>query len=124
MTGPAAPRHHSIDYVELTVTDLARAKRFYADAFGWAFTDHGPAYAGIRGAEEAGPEAGGLRLDEAPPRPGGPLVLLFSADLDRTLAAVEAAGGRVTERPYPFPGGRRFHFADPDGNELGVWAGS
>ncbi|MGY1847371.1 MULTISPECIES: VOC family protein [unclassified Blastococcus] len=112
--------HHAIDYVELTVTDLERAKRFYAEAFGWDFTDYGPAYAGIRGA--GGPEAGGLRVDEQPPRPGGPLVLLFSADLDRTVAAVAAAGGRVTEGPYPFPGGRRFHFADPDGNELGVWS--
>jgi hypothetical protein len=113
-------RHHAIDYVELTVSDLAAAKRFYADAFGWEFTDYGPAYAGIRGHGRG--EVGGLRLDEAPPRPGGPLVLLFSADLDRTLAAVEAAGGRITDGPYEFPGGRRFHFADPSGNELGVWA--
>ncbi len=122
MTDSSAARHHAIDYVELTVTDLAEAKRFYADAFDWSFTDYGPAYAGIRGAGEGAPEVGGLRLDAQPPRPGGPLVLLFSADLDRTLAAVESAGGRVTEGPYPFPGGRRFHFADPSGNELGVWA--
>jgi predicted enzyme related to lactoylglutathione lyase len=118
MTGS---RHHAIDYVELTVTDLAAAKRFYAEAFGWGFTDYGPAYSGIRGVG-GGPEVGGLRLDEQPPRAGGPLVLLFSDDLDRTLGAVEAAGGRVTEAPYAFPGGRRFHFADPSGNELGVWA--
>ena len=114
-------RHHAIDYVELTVTDLAAAKHFYAEAFGWGFTDYGPAYAGIRGADGRH-EAGGLRLDEQPPRPGGPLVLLFSADLDRTVGAVEAAGGRVTEGPYAFPGGRRFHFTDPSGNVLGVWA--
>ena len=54
--------------------------------------------------------------------PGGPLVLLYSDDLDATLAAVEGAGGVVTAPPYEFPGGRRFHFADLDGNELGVWA--
>lgn len=122
MTHSSGSRHHSIDYVELTVPDLAAAKRFYGEAFGWAFTDHGPAYSGIRAGAEGASEAGGLRLDERPPGPGGPLVLLFSADLDRTLAAVEAAGGRVTDGPYPFPGGRRFHFADPSGNELGVWA--
>lgn len=112
-------RHHAIDYVELTVTDLDGAERFYAEAFGWEFADHGPAYAGILG---DGGEVGGLRLDAEPPRPGGPLVLLFSADLDATVAAVEAAGGRITDGPYAFPGGRRFHFADPSGNELGVWA--
>ncbi|RBY87192.1 VOC family protein [Blastococcus sp. TBT05-19] len=113
--------HHSIDYVELTVLDLQQAQRFYADAFGWVFTAYGPEYAGFRapGSER---EAGGLRLDPAGPRAGGPLVLLFSTDLDATAAAVEAAGGSVVEGPYPFPGGRRFHFRDPSGNELGVWA--
>ena len=122
MTDSSAARHHSIDYVELTVTDLAAAKQFYAEAFGWTFTDYGPAYAGIRAVTDGAPEVGGLRLDEQPPRPGGPLVLLLSADLVRTLAAVEAAGGRVTDGPYPFPGGRRFHVADPSGNQLGVWS--
>ncbi|MCA0146436.1 VOC family protein [Blastococcus sp. LR1] len=113
--------HHAIDYVELTVPDLEPAKRFYAGAFGWEFTDYGPEYAGFR-TPGGSREAGGLRLDAAGPTPGGPLVLLFSTDLDRSVAAVEAAGGRVTDGPYPFPGGRRFHFCDPAGNELGVWS--
>ena len=65
---------------------------------------------------------GGLRSDTSAPGAGGPLVLLFSADLDATVAAVEAAGGQVVQGPYEFPGGRRFHFRDPAGNELGVWA--
>jgi hypothetical protein len=55
-------------------------------------------------------------------RAGGPLVLLFSADLEESARAVGGAGGRVVEGPYDFPGGRRFHFTDPSGNELGVWA--
>lgn len=113
--------NHAIDYVELTVTDLEQAKRFYAEAFGWEFSDYGPAYAGIQNPAGNG-EVGGLRPDIAGPRPGGPLVLLFSADLDATVAAVEAAGGQVVQGPYAFPGGRRFHFQDPAGNELGVWA--
>ena len=75
----------------------------------------------IRSASGDG-EVGGLRLDAEGPRPGGPLVLLFSAGLDRTVAAVEGAGGEVVQAPYAFPGGRRFHFRDPSGNELGVWA--
>ena len=125
MTGMAEPtehRHHAIDYIELTVTDLAEAKRFYADAFGWEFTDYGPQYAGIRdGSGGSAREVGGLAVGTEV-RPGGPLVLLYSADLDQTLESVTSAGGRVVNGPYGFPGGRRFHFRDTSGNELGVWS--
>jgi predicted enzyme related to lactoylglutathione lyase len=112
--------HHAIDYIELMVTDLPAAKEFYSSAFGWAFNDYGPEYAGIRSPDGEG-EVGGLNPARAPQR-GGPLVLLYSDDLDATVTAVESAGGRILEGPYEFPGGRRFHFADPSGNELGVWA--
>ena len=64
---------------------------------------------------------GGLNAT-ATPSPGGPLVMLYSDDLDASVSAVEQAGGAVTNGPYEFPGGRRFHFTDPSGNELGVWA--
>lgn len=115
-----APTHHAIDYIEINVTELATTKDFYGRAFGWIFTDYGPSYAGFRtpGRED---EAGGLNAG-GQPGPGGPLVLLYSDDLDASVAAVEGAGGRVLQEPYSFPGGRRFHFADPSGNELGVWA--
>ncbi|PWW21641.1 hypothetical protein JD79_00776 [Geodermatophilus normandii] len=116
-----AHRHHAIDHVELTVTDLAAAERFYGQAFGWRFTSYGPEYSGIRDPRDEGEEVGGLRRGDET-RPGGPLVLLFSADLDASVAAVRRAGGTVVEEPYAFPGGRRFHFADPSGNELGVWS--
>ncbi|WP_304454355.1 VOC family protein [Nocardiopsis sp. YSL2] len=113
-------RHHAIDYIEIAATDLERAKRFYADAFGWRFTDYGPEYAGIQSPTGA-PEAGGLTtFGEV--RAGGPFVLLYSTDLDRSVEAVRAAGGEVVDGPYGFPGGRRFHFTDPSGNELGVWS--
>ncbi|WP_039906883.1 VOC family protein [Micromonospora lupini] len=122
MSESTPQRHHAIDYIEFTVTDLGEAKRFYADAFGWQFTDYGPEYAGIRSPHgDTAPEVGGLRLDEKA-RVGGPLVLLYSNDLDRSVQAVQEAGGKVVEGPYEFPGGRRFHFTDPSGNELGVWA--
>lgn len=111
--------HHAIDYIELSVTDLAATKTFYTSAFGWVFTDYGPDYAGIQGPD--GSEVGGLNRSGAPGA-GGPLVLLYSHDLDATVSAVEVAGGRVLQGPYEFPGGRRFHFADPSGNELGVWS--
>ena len=122
MSEPSAHRHHAIDYVELTVTDLEQAKRFYSEAFGWGFNDYGPTYAGIQSPQgAAAPEVGGLTTGREV-RAGGLLVLLYSADLDRSVAAVENAGGQVVDGPYDFPGGRRFHFTDPSGNELGVWA--
>lgn len=114
-------RHHAIDYVELTVTDLEQAKEFYSQAFGWRFNDYGPEYAGIQSPVEGAPEVGGLSLKQQA-RSGGPLVLLFSDDLDGSVQAVTEAGGSVVDGPYDFPGGRRFHFTDPSGNELGVWA--
>jgi predicted enzyme related to lactoylglutathione lyase len=122
MSKPTPRRHHAIDYIELTVTDLDQAKRFYAEAFGWRFNDYGPDYAGIQSPQgESAPEVGGLRKDQQV-RAGGPFVLLYSTDLDQSLTAVTNAGGQVVNGPYGFPGGRRFHFTDPSGNELGVWA--
>lgn len=114
----AAHTHHTIDYIELSVNDLGAARRFYTAAFGWAFNDYGPDYAGIQG---EGREQGGLRLVQRVGG-GGPLVILFSKDLEASLASVRAAGGRVVLEPFPFPGGRRFEFEDPSGNRLAVWA--
>ncbi|HUQ53650.1 MAG TPA: VOC family protein [Gammaproteobacteria bacterium] len=110
--------HHTIDYIEFTVRDLGVAKRFYAAAFGWQFNDYGPEYAGIKGGTG---EVGGLH-QTSDARTTGPLVILYSKDLDRTVAAVKSAGGKILREPYAFPGGRRFHFTDPSGNELGVWS--
>lgn len=115
-------RHHGIDYVEIAATDVDAAKRFYTAAFGWNFTDYGPDYAGIAGAENEPEQGGLLRADEI--RPGGPLVILYSVDLERSAAQVTDAGGEILQEIYSFPGGRRFHFADPSGNELAVWSES
>ncbi|WP_037138864.1 VOC family protein [Rhodococcoides fascians] len=112
--------HHRLSYIELTVTDLAAAQAFYSGAFGWGFNNYGPEYAGIQGAD--GDEVGGLALSTEPRPTGGPFVLLYSDDLEASLDAVTAAGGEVVNGPYEFPGGRRFHFTDPSGNELGIWA--
>lgn len=118
MTDATSHTHHAIDYVEISVRDLAAAKRFYGAAFGWQFNDYGPSYAGIRGADR---EVGGLAQTDGVAT-GGPLVVLYSRDLDATLAAVRSAGGEIVRKPFSFPGGRRFHFRDPSGNELAVWA--
>ncbi|MGE0488465.1 MAG: VOC family protein [Vulcanimicrobiota bacterium] len=113
----SAHTHHSIDYIEFTVSDLDRAKSFYGEAFGWAFTDYAPVYAGIRIGDR---EVGGLTVGEV--QSGGPLVVLYSADLEQSLASVKQAGGTICREPFDFPGGRRFHFYDPSGNQLAVWA--
>ena len=110
--------HHAIDYIELTVTDVAAARKFYGAAFGWTFNDYGSDYAGIQG---EGREVGGFRQD-ASVRAGGPLVVLYSNDLEASLAKVRDAGGKIVKAPFSFPGGRRFHFSDPAGNELAVWS--
>ena len=113
--------HHAIDYIEIPVTDLAEAKRFYGEAFGWTFNDYGDQYVGIRRADDPALEAGGFRpVDNV--EPGGVLVILYSEDLEESVAKVRAAGGEITAEPFEFPGGRRFHFRDPDGHELAVWS--
>ena len=113
----AMTRHHAIDYVEFQVTDMAAAKRFYGEAFGWEFTDYGPGYVGIQG---EGKEQGGFTLAEQVTT-GGPLIVLYSEDLQKTLAAVQDAGGTITKEVFSFPGGSRFEFSDPSGNQLAVW---
>jgi predicted enzyme related to lactoylglutathione lyase len=113
-----SPEHdRRIDYIELPATNVGVAKRFYSEAFGWPFTDYGPDYASLFD----GRLAGGLRKVEAI-RPGGPLVVIFAVDLAAAEARVRAAGGTIVKPTFSFPGGRRFHFADPSGNELAVWS--
>jgi predicted enzyme related to lactoylglutathione lyase len=110
--------NHSIDYIEFAVTDMQKAKEFYGEAFGWKFNDYAPTYVGIK--KENG-EAGGFRLESAVAT-GGPLVILYSDNLESTLGKVKSSGGEITKEPFDFPGGRRFHFKDPSGNELAVWS--
>ena len=112
-----AVRDHRIDYIELPATDIGATRRFYEAAFGWKFTDYGPGYSAF----EDGRLAGGFTTS-ATVRPCGVLVVLYATDLEATQAAVEAAGGKVVRAIFSFPGGRRFHFADPSGNELSVWS--
>lgn len=102
-----------LNYVELPVRDAAEARRFYSEAFGWAFTDFGPTYA----ATTNGDTDLGLNADEAD-RTAHLLPVIEVTGLEEVLAAVERAGGTVTRPIFAFPGGRRFHFRDPEGHEL------
>lgn len=109
--------HHKISYVEFSAPDLEAVKKFYQEAFGWSFTDYGPDYAAFTdGNLDGGFERGVARSTD------GPLVILYSSALEETLEAVTRAGGTVTKPVFDFPGGRRFHFRDPAGNELAVWS--
>jgi len=106
-----------IDYIEIPVTDVARARSFYAGLFGWSFTDYGPDYTSFAdgrmngGLRKVGRQAG-----------NGVLVVIYAKDLEATRARVAAAGAKITREIEAFPGGRRFQFADPAGNELAVWS--
>jgi predicted enzyme related to lactoylglutathione lyase len=104
-----------MNYLELPVADPRRAKAFYSAAFGLAFTDFGPTYA----ATTTGDTDIGFQADAAQ-KTAAPLPVIEVDDLEAALAAVQAAGGAVTQAIFAFPGGRRFHFRDPDGHELGV----
>ena len=115
--GAAAEPPATPDYVEFSVHDIARAKAFYGAVFGWKFVDYGPAYTSFNAASVGG----GFTTDGAP-RPGGPLLVFHVADLDATFARVKAAGAPIVKPPFAFPGGRRFHFTDPDGYEVAAWS--
>ena len=110
-----------IDYVELAVDDLAQAKAFYAAALGWSFNECGDEYAGIKDPSDPGREFGGLNPITPSSRGGGVLALVRTADADEALANVLEAGGRIEQGLHDYPGGRRFMFADPWGNVLGVY---
>lgn len=109
-----------LDYLEMPATggSLDSVKAFYADAFAWSFTDYGPSYSafneGLDGGFYGAPLEGLKK----------PLPVLYSHALEETLRRVENAGGRIVKPIYSFPGGRRFHFTDPAGNELAVWSES
>ncbi len=106
-----------IDYIEFSVKSVPDAKRFYGQAFGWAFEDYGPDYASF----SDGRLSGGFQT-AAKVQPGGPLVVIYAADLKTMEQSVIQAGGKIVRPIFSFPGGRRFHFTDPSGHELAVWS--
>jgi predicted enzyme related to lactoylglutathione lyase len=113
----AAHENDRIDYLEFPATDIPATKAFYSAAFGWKFTDYEPDYVGF----DDGRTGGGFAKVPSNAA-GGPLAILYSTALEKTLATVVAKGGRIAKPIFAFPGGRRFHFLDPNGNELAVWS--
>lgn len=113
-------QHNKINYLEIPVQDLLQTKTFFSRAFGWDFTDYGPEYSCFNHAGIAGGfylSSHSFDLDR-----GSVLIVIYTDDLVSSIADVEAAGGPVTKPVFSFPGGRRFHFKDPNGNEFGVWS--
>ena len=106
---------YPIIYLELPATDTAAMKSFYGTAFGWTFEDFGKEYATFH---HAGIEGGFNATDEG--RPKAPLAVINTADIVAMELGVTQAGGKITVPTFQFPGGRRFHFTDPHGNELAV----
>ena len=110
----------SINYIELPATNIEATKKFFTDAFGWGFVDYGPDYAAI---QDAGLDGGFFRSDlKATTAQGSALVVLYSAELEHAQKQVEQAGGTVIKPIFDFPGGRRFHFTCPSGNEYAIWS--
>lgn len=109
-------KHEQIQYVEFLSKDIPRIKNFYTTCFDWTFTDYGPEYSAFEG----GCVDGGFAVGT--PVKGSVLVILYSRALEETKEKVVKAGGVVVKDIFSFPGGRRFHFTDPDGNELAVWS--
>ncbi len=110
-------KNKRIDYIEIPVTDMAESRRFYAEVFGWKFVDYGPDYVSFND----GRLDGGFRKESSVHR-GGPLVVFYATELETVETEIKKAGGTIVAEIFEFPGGRRFHFTDPSGNELAVWS--
>ena len=106
-----------MDYVEIPVTDPAAARAFFEALYGWSFEDYGPDYIAF----SDGRLDGGFTRADAPPPPGGVLVIFYSENLERDRDRVLELGATISTDTFSFPGGRRFHFKDPGGNEFAIW---
>ena len=114
------PSDKKIDYVELPAKNFDAVQSFYNSAFDWTFTDYGPEYRAFTD----GKLDGGFYKSElhSSTGTGAALVVLYAENLEQTMSTIIASGGKIVKEIFSFPGGRRFHFADPNGNELAVWS--
>lgn len=113
-----AEHDRRIDYIEFPATDALGTRRFYERVFGWKFEDYGPDYQSF----VDGRIAGGFSKERKVAAGAGALVVLYAVDLELVQSTIKKEGGRIVKDIFPFPGGRRFHFTDPSGNELAVWS--
>lgn len=112
--------HEKINYVELPARDIPATKAFFTQVFGWVFEDFGPEYTAFT---DQGVDGGFFQADLASStQTGGALIVFYSNDLEATQIKIEQAGGKIVQPTFSFPGGRRFHFTEPSGNEFAVWS--
>lgn len=116
---PIKPK--TINYIEMPAKDISKTKAFFETVFNWSFTDYGPEYSSFSH-KEAGVDGGFYKQDQMMATAnGGALIVLYSDDLDALQQKIEAAGGVISVPIFSFPGGKRFHFTDPSGNEFAAW---
>lgn len=114
-------RHEKINYLEYHASDLASTKAFFTEVFAWQFTDYGPDYTAFSSNDEL--DGGFFRSDlSSSAHAGAALTVFYSNDLEATQKKVKNAGGEISTAIFDFPGGRRFHFTEPSGNEFAVWS--
>lgn len=112
--------HEKINYIEFPSKNLEITKVFFTSVFGWSFVDYGSEYAAFT---NAGIDGGFYKSKlTSTTKNGGALIVFYSKDLENTQVKIQDAGGSIIKAVFPFPGGRRFHFSDPNGNEYAVWS--
>ncbi|MEM5566366.1 VOC family protein [Psychroserpens sp. AS72] len=111
-----SPTNNHINYIELYANDLDSVKTFYTNVFEWTFTDYGPTYTAF---ENSGLSGGFEKTDK--PITNGALVVIYHNNLENIRLKILDYGCKISVDIFSFPGGRRFQFIDPTGNELAVW---
>jgi hypothetical protein len=112
--------HETINYLEIPARDIEKTKAFFTTVLGWSFVDYGPEYTAF---SNEGIDGGFFKSDQAcSTESGSALIVFYSNDLETTQSKIENAGGAILKPMFSFPGGRRFHFSDPSGNEYAVWS--
>ncbi|ALQ54958.1 Glyoxalase/bleomycin resistance protein/dioxygenase [Pseudoalteromonas issachenkonii] len=113
-------QNNKINYIEIPAQNIAATKAFFSTVFGWSFVDYGPEYCSFTA---QGVDGGFFKSDlVVSTKKGSPLIVFYSSDLEATQNKIEKAGGKIIKPTFSFPGGRRFHFSDPNGNEFAVWS--
>ncbi|WP_286232553.1 VOC family protein [Thalassotalea sediminis] len=113
-------KHEKLNYVEFAASNLSATKQFFSAVFGWQFVDYGPEYTAF---SNQGLDGGFYLVDKCSRMDtGGALLVFYSQDIKATLAKVQQHGGEINQQIFDFPGGCRFHFIEPSGNEFAVWS--